>query len=95
MSKAAISFFLQDTIKSAHAFFPDSSCHELQVRAHDIHGIATSMLLWRNCSVPTILRVACWRTPSVFADHYLREIVRQEEDIFTLGPVVVAGHVVD
>ncbi|MPC76282.1 hypothetical protein E2C01_070691 [Portunus trituberculatus] len=45
MSKAAISFFLQDTIKSAHASFPDSSCRELKVRAHDIRGIATFMLM--------------------------------------------------
>ncbi|MPC61835.1 hypothetical protein E2C01_055911 [Portunus trituberculatus] len=62
MSKAAISFFLWDTIKSAHASFPDSSCRELKVRAHDIRGIATSMLMWKNCSVPTILRAACGRT---------------------------------
>ncbi|MPC41220.1 hypothetical protein E2C01_034807 [Portunus trituberculatus] len=95
MSKAAISFFLWDTIKSSHASFPDSSCHELKVRAHSICGIATSMLMWKNCSVPTILRAACWRTHSFFADHYLREIVRQEGDIFALGPVVTAGHVVD
>ncbi|MPD02569.1 hypothetical protein E2C01_098160 [Portunus trituberculatus] len=95
MSKTAISFFLRDTIKSAHASFLDSSCRELKVRAHYIRGIATSMLMWKNCSVLTILRAACWRTPSVFADHYLREIVRQEGDIFALSPVVAAGHVVD
>ncbi|MPC24918.1 hypothetical protein E2C01_018012 [Portunus trituberculatus] len=91
MSKAAISFFLWDTIKSAHA----SSCCELKVRAHNIHGIATSMLMWKNCSVTTILRAACWRTQSIFADHYLWEIVRQDWDIFALDPVVTAGHVVD
>ncbi|MPC21703.1 hypothetical protein E2C01_014697 [Portunus trituberculatus] len=45
MSKAAISFFFQDTIKSARASFPDSSCRKLKVRAHDIHGIAISMLM--------------------------------------------------
>lgn len=94
MSKAAISFFLRDTIKSAHASFPDSTCPEIKVRAHDIRGIATSMLMRKNCSVPTILRAARWRTHSVFADHYLRDIVRQEGDVFTLGPVVAAGHIV-
>ncbi|MPC66072.1 hypothetical protein E2C01_060215 [Portunus trituberculatus] len=59
MSKAEISFFLQDTIKSAYTSFPDSSCCELKVRGHDIRGIATSMLMWKNCSVPTMLRAAC------------------------------------
>ncbi|MPC68399.1 hypothetical protein E2C01_062599 [Portunus trituberculatus] len=95
MSKAAVSFFLWDTIMSAHASFPDSSCRELKVHANNISGIATSMLMWKNCSVPTILSAACWRTPLVFADHYLWEIVRQEGDIFALGSVVVSRYVVD
>ncbi|MPC73895.1 hypothetical protein E2C01_068236 [Portunus trituberculatus] len=69
MGQWTISFFLQDIIKSAHTSFPDSSCRELEVRAHDIRGIATSMLMWKNCSVLTILGVACWRTQLVFADH--------------------------
>ena len=69
MSKAAISFFLRDTIRSAHVSTPDSTCHEIKVRAHDIRGIAASMLLWKNCSVPTILRAAPWKTRSVIADH--------------------------
>ncbi|MPC59487.1 hypothetical protein E2C01_053507 [Portunus trituberculatus] len=61
MSKATISFFLQDTIKSAHASFPDSSCRELKIIADDICGIVTSMLMWKwkNCSVSSILRAIC------------------------------------
>ncbi|XP_045129198.1 uncharacterized protein LOC123514973 [Portunus trituberculatus] len=82
MSKAAISYFLRDTIKSAHEAISDSVCLEVNARAHDIRGIAASMLLWENCSVPTILKAARWRTHSVFADHYLRDIVRKEGDVF-------------
>ncbi|XP_045102555.1 uncharacterized protein LOC123498985 [Portunus trituberculatus] len=94
MSKAAISYFLRDTIKSAHEAISDSVCLEVNARAHDICGIAASMLLWENCSVPTILKAAHWKTHSVFADHYLRNIVRKEGDVFSLGPVVAAGHIV-
>lgn len=57
-----------------------------------IHGIAASMLLWKNCCVPTILRTDHWRTHSVFADHFLWEIVRQEGGVFALGPVVAIEH---
>ena len=93
MSKAAISFFLRD-IKSAHASIPAATCAEIKARAHDIRGVAASMLMRTNCSIPSILRAARWKTHSVFADHYLREIVRREDDVFSLGPVVAAGHVV-
>ncbi|MPC48833.1 hypothetical protein E2C01_042617 [Portunus trituberculatus] len=63
-----------DTIKEAHAAIPDSTCLKFKFWAYDIHGIATSMLMWKNCSVPFILRAAHWRTYSVFADHYLHDI---------------------
>ena len=93
MFKAAISFFLRD-IKSAHASIPAATCAEVKARAHDIRGVAASMLMRTNCSIPSILRAARWKTHSVFADHYLQEIVQREDDVFSLGPVVAAGHVV-
>ena len=94
MSKAALSFFLRETIRTAHNSFPDSLCTPLKVRAHDLRGIATSMLLWKNSPIASILDAACWKTRSVFANHYLRDIQRQEGDVFALGPVVAAGEIV-
>ena len=95
MSKAALSFFLRDTIKGAHESVPASSFPLLKVRAHDIRGIATSLLLWKNKPISSILSAACWKTRSVFADHYLRDIQRQEGDFFALGPIIAAGEVLD
>ena len=90
ISKAAISSFLWDTVKAAHESFPEDLCPLFKVRAHDIRGIATSMLLWKNCSIAFILEAACCRAHSVFVDCYLRDIQRQE-DVFALGSVVAAG----
>ncbi|XP_045101307.1 uncharacterized protein LOC123498206 [Portunus trituberculatus] len=94
MSKAAISFFLQDTIKTAHESFPEELGPLFKVWAHDIRGIATSMLLWKNSSVASILEAACWKTHSVFVDYYLCDIQRQEGDVSALGPVIAAGDLV-
>ena len=93
LSKAALSFFLRETIKSAHASLPDESCSALKVRAHDIRGIATSMLWWKNKPVSYILAVASWKTQSVFANHYLKDVQRMVGDVFALGPIVAAGDV--
>lgn len=95
MSKAAISFFLRDIIKESHQSFPVELGLLLKVRAHDIRGIAASMLLWKNSSISSILEAACWKTPSVFADYYLKDIQRQEGEVYALGPVVAAGDIVD
>ena len=62
---------------------------------HLTWGIATYMLLWKNSLIASTLEAACWNTHSVFADHYLRDIQRQEGDIFALGPVVATGNIVD
>lgn len=94
MSKRAISFFLRETIQQAHASCPNDLCTLLKVRAHDIRGIATSMLVWKNAPMSSILDAACWKTRSVFADFYLRDIQRQEGDVIALGPIVSAGDIV-
>ena len=93
MSKATISFFLRDTVMAGQESFPEDLCLLCKVRAHDIRGIATSVLLWKYCSIAYILEAACRRTHSVFMDYYLRDIHRQE-DVFALGPVVAAGDLV-
>ncbi|KAK3892123.1 hypothetical protein Pcinc_004090 [Petrolisthes cinctipes] len=94
MSKAAISFFLRDTIKTAHESFPEDLGPLFKVRAHDIRGIAALMRLWKNSSIASILEAACWKTQSVFVEHYLRDIERQESDVYALGPVIAAGDVI-
>lgn len=94
MSKNALSFYLRTTIREAHEACLDSVCDLLRVRTHDIRGIATSMLMWRNCSVASILQAACWKTASVFATYYLSDVQREQDDVMSLGPVVAAGSIV-
>ena len=91
LSKAAISFFLRQLIRSAHKDFPDSLAPTLRVRAHDIRGVATSLLWSINRAVSDVMAVACWRTQSVFANHYLSSIQRVQDDVFSIGPIVAAG----
>ena len=94
LSKNALSFLLKETILQAHQSFPEELQQPLKVRAHDIRGIATSLNLSRNHSFNSILEAASWKTPSVFANHYLKDLERIEGDTFSLGPVVAAGDIV-
>ena len=94
LSKAAISFFLRQLIRSAHGDFPDSLAPTLRVRAHDIRGVATSLLWSLNRSVSDVMAVACWRTQSVFANHYLSSIQRVQDGVFSIGSIVAAGGII-
>ena len=94
LSKAALSFFLRQLIRSAHKDFPDHLAPALRVRAHDIRGVATSLLWSLNRAVSDVMAVACWRTQSVFANHYLSSVQRVQDDVFSIGPIVAAGSVI-
>ena len=94
LSKNALSYLLQDTILEAHRSLP-TDLLPLKVRAHDIRGVATSLNLWRDTSVMAMLHAASWKTPSVFAKHYLWDVGRTDGDTFSLGAIVASGDIMD
>lgn len=94
LSKNALSYLLRETILQAHQSLDEDHMRPLRVRAHDIRGIAASLNLWRNRSVSSVLEAASWKTPSVFVNHYLRDVERTDGDTFSLGPIVAAGDIV-
>ena len=58
---------------------------------HEIRALASTMALHRNCSVPAIMEGCFWRSNTVFASHYLRDIaVADVEGLQSFGPLVVA-----
>ena len=91
LSRNALSYLLRETILHAHQSLPEDHLTPLRVRAHDIRGIAASLNLWKNRSVALVLETASWKTPSVFVNHYLKDMERTDGDTFSLGPLVAAG----
>ena len=58
---------------------------------HEIRALASTMALHRNCSVPTIMEGCYWRSNTVFASHYLRDVaVEDVQGLQSFGPLVVA-----
>ena len=94
ISKAAISSFLREVIQYAHKNFPDHLAPTLKVKAHDVRGVATSLLWTKNRSIADVMAAACWRTQSVFANHYFSSIQREQNEVFSIGPIVAAGHII-
>ena len=66
-----------------------------RVTAHEVRALSASWA--HNCQValPDILSAAFWRSSGVFQNSYLRDMACVAEGMLTLGPVVVAQHVVD
>ena len=88
-SKNAVSFWLRATILSAYQ--AKGLDPPVANNPHEIRAIASTMALHRNCSVPEIMEGCFWRSNTVFASHYLRDLsVSDVEGLRSFGPLVVA-----
>ena len=86
MSKNAMSFYLQQLIVDSGAVSTSRP-----PRAHDIRGIATSLNYYSNLSLSNLMQVATWKSNSVFASRYLKEVSATQDNIRQFGPLVIAG----
>ncbi|MEL7079454.1 MAG: hypothetical protein AAGM46_26490 [Cyanobacteria bacterium J06582_2] len=94
MSKNGISFFLREVILKAHESCPVDSMPLCRVKAYDVRSVATSFAFLRNVPLQDIIDSVAWKTQSVFACNYLKDISFLYGDGHSLGPVVSAGFVV-
>ena len=92
ISKNAISFFLRELISGAGSLGGDVG---QPPRAHSIRAVSTSVAFMRNWSVAKVLEAATWRSSSVFAAFYLKDIRLQFDTFRSLGAFVAAGQVID
>ena len=87
LSKNAISFFLWEVIYGAGAAMPEVG----SVKAHSARGVSTSAAFHKNWSIASVLESATWRSNSVFASFYLRDLQHEFDGLRSLGPFVPAG----
>ena len=66
-----------------------------RVTAHDVRALSASWAYNCQVALPDILSAAFWRSSGVFQNSYLRDMACIADGMSTLGPVVVAQHVVD
>ena len=88
LSKNAIAYFLKTVIKEAHEAFNEIDENILKVKAHEIRAMATTLAFKKNISLDNIIQAANWRTASVFATTYLKDISINYDNLQSIGPLV-------
>ena len=89
VNRNTVALWLRQVILSAYqeADIAPPSAHN----PHEIRALASTMALHRNCSVPAIMEGCFWRSNTVFASHYLRDLaVEDVQGLQSFGPLVVA-----
>ena len=64
------------------------------VTAHEVRAIAASWAYVNQVALTDIMAAAFWRSPGVFQNSYLRDLASSANGTYSLGPIVVAQHVV-
>ena len=95
ITKNAISYLIRTVIWEAHQLLRDTDLPRGDVRAHDLRGIGTSLNFLRNKSIEEVLQAATWRSNSVFASFYLKDVRIAYDNLYALGPLVAGGSILD
>ena len=90
--RSHISQWIVETVKEAYT---QADRQYDRVTAHEVRALSASWAYNCQVALPDILAAAFWRSSGVFQNSYLRDMACVAEGMSTLGPVVVAQHVVD
>ena len=90
--RSHISRWIAETVKEAYT---QADRQYDRVTAHEVWALSASWAYNCQVALPDIISAAFWRSSGVFQNPYLRDMACVAEGMSTLGPVVVAQHVVD
>lgn len=93
MSRNGITSVLKNLIMEAHSSLDEPSIRFLKVKIHPIRALGASLAFKESGSLASIMKVAFWRSRSVFASHYLKDVSVTYDNCFALSPVSVADTV--
>ena len=94
VSASSISRWIASTIRKAYASLTDSEVSFMQIRPHELRALASSWAFVNYTPLEEILKATFWKNSSTFSSFYLRSFQCQKDNLWMLGPLVVAGAVI-
>jgi hypothetical protein len=93
ISAKTISSWICRTILLAYESSGEKFLIRHSVKAHEVRSPASSWALFNSASIPEVLSAEFWRCQDSFTSFYLRSMSAQADNLFSLGPIVLAQHV--
>ena len=95
ITRITISQWIKHTIQTCYQSSDTADQQVTQVRAHDVRAMAASLAFKGGISLEQVLSSCYWKSHNTFTDFYLKDICWENDDIFKLGPIVSAQHIVN
>jgi integrase len=87
-----ISTWIKKVILMAYASVSEEDKRLMHVTAHQVRGMAASWALQRNVALESIMAACSWKAHNTFTQYYLKDLALISDEMYHLGPVVVAQH---
>ena len=94
-SKNGLAYYLRTTVLEAHREVSEETLRLCKVKSQEVRAVSTSLSFAHNLSIDAVVEAAQWRSNTVFASHYLKEVSLQYENCRSLGPIVAAGTIIE
>ena len=62
------------------------------ITAHEVRALSASWAYTSHIALEDVLSACSWRSAGVFQNNYLRDMSLFADDLYSLGPLVVAQH---
>ncbi len=90
LHKNTISSWIKKCVKEAYLATPESSL-PAGIKAHDVRGLSASWAFHKTGSMESLMNSCKWRSQNCFIKYYLKDCTAMEDDMCSLGPVIVTG----
>ena len=96
ITKQCIANYLRWLVQQAYTDTANcpTSCTALDMRPHDVRGLATTLKSFTHVTMSDMLAAGVWTSMSTFLRFYCKEFTRSEvTDLYALSPFVAAGSI--
>ena len=94
IARATISQWIKRLIQYCYNGADNENLKLAGAKAHDVRALAASLAFKGGVSLSEILESCFWKSHSTFTNFYLKDVCWDNNDIFKLGPLVAAQHII-
>ena len=89
-----ITGWVRKLIRFCYDQVDDRSAQLLGTSVHAIRGIAATLAFKGSAPLEEIMQACSWKGHNTFTSFYLKDVSGMSKDVYSLGPLVVAQHLV-
>jgi integrase len=90
VGKNTMASWVKQAILKAYENCSPEILRKMKISSHEVRALATSTAFYGNTALKEILKSARWSQQTTFTSFYLRDVSQDMQEVYRLGPLLVA-----